>query len=87
MNVKTMGDYLDAAKAALGIESDYALAKRVGVSHGAISNYRAGFSKMDDYAGLCRDEGKIYTHRLDVHDFKEFLCGRPFYKLRPATSF
>ncbi|WP_422648618.1 hypothetical protein OJJOAM_000228 [Cupriavidus sp. H18C1] len=35
-------EYLDAAKAALDIESDYALAKHLGVTKGAISAIRLG---------------------------------------------
>lgn len=35
-------EYLDAAKAALGINSDYELAKRLEVSRQAISDYRQG---------------------------------------------
>lgn len=41
-------EYLDAAKKALGVESDYALAKRLGVRSSTISNYRAGRANMDD---------------------------------------
>lgn len=40
-------DYLDAAKAAAGIQSDYALAKRLGITHQAISNYRQGRHTAD----------------------------------------
>ncbi|MBT2180507.1 hypothetical protein KKP06_22075 [Ralstonia pickettii] len=35
-------EYLDAAKAALDIESDYALAKHLGVTKGAVSAIRQG---------------------------------------------
>ncbi|WP_313818889.1 hypothetical protein [Cupriavidus sp.] len=35
-------EYLDAAKSALDIESDYALAKHLGVTKGAISAIRQG---------------------------------------------
>lgn len=41
-------EYLDAAKARLGIESDYALAKKLGMRASTISNYRAGRGQMDD---------------------------------------
>lgn len=41
-------EYLDAAKARLGIESDYALAKALGMRASTISNYRAGRGQMDD---------------------------------------
>ena len=41
-------EYLDAAKRALGVESDYALAKKLQMRASSISNYRAGRSHMDD---------------------------------------
>ena len=41
-------EYLDAAKAVLRIESDYALAKAMEMRPSTISNYRAGRSQMDD---------------------------------------
>ncbi|WP_151446750.1 helix-turn-helix domain-containing protein [Lacisediminimonas profundi] len=41
-------EYLDQAKRRLGIESDYALAKALGITHSAMSNYRAGRSRIDD---------------------------------------
>ncbi len=48
--MKTTTKYLDEAKKALGIDSDNAMAKYLGVTRGAISNYRNGVSVMDDYA-------------------------------------
>lgn len=42
--------YLDDAKKALNIESDNAMAKHLGITRSAISNYRAGSYVMDDYA-------------------------------------
>jgi transcriptional regulator with XRE-family HTH domain len=45
-------NYLDAVKKRLGISSDYALAKALGISQQAVSNYRAGRSKMDDDVAL-----------------------------------
>lgn len=42
-------DYLKEAKAALGVESDYALAKALKTTHVNISNYMNEKSKMDDY--------------------------------------
>jgi transcriptional regulator with XRE-family HTH domain len=45
-------EYLAACKTALGIESDYALAKALGVSQTGISNYRTGRSRMDDDVAL-----------------------------------
>lgn len=41
-------EYLDAAKRAVSVESDYALAKQLGVRTSTISNYRSGRSQMDD---------------------------------------
>lgn len=43
-------EYLDAAKAALNIESDYALAQRLSVTRTTISLYRSGKSWPDAYA-------------------------------------
>ncbi len=40
--------YLDALKARLNLPSDYAAAKRLGVSQQRISNYRSGRQQMDD---------------------------------------
>lgn len=45
--MKTL-DYLDKAKEKLGIQSDYALAKRLEISESTMSSYRAGRSRMDD---------------------------------------
>ncbi|QGZ37756.1 helix-turn-helix protein [Pseudoduganella flava] len=45
-------NYLDAIKTRLNLPSDYALAKRLGITQQAISNYRAGRSKMDDDVAL-----------------------------------
>lgn len=41
-------EYLDKAKEAKGIQSDYALAKHLGIRSSTISGYRAGKSQMDD---------------------------------------
>nr|DAD55493.1 MAG TPA: helix turn helix protein [Corticoviridae sp.] len=45
-------DYLSAVKKKLGIESDYALAKALGITHSAICGYRAGRSRIDDDTAL-----------------------------------
>jgi transcriptional regulator with XRE-family HTH domain len=45
-------EYLAACKERLGIESDYALAKRLGISQPTISSYRGGRSRMDDDVAL-----------------------------------
>lgn len=45
-------DFLDAAKKKLGIESDYALSKALGLTTSAISNYRSGRSRMDAKVAL-----------------------------------
>ncbi|RFP36145.1 hypothetical protein [Duganella sp. BJB476] len=41
-------EYLDAAKAKLGIESDYALAKKLNLRASTIAGYRARGGQMDD---------------------------------------
>ncbi|WP_284079374.1 helix-turn-helix domain-containing protein [Herbaspirillum aquaticum] len=45
-------DYLDEAKARLGLPSDYALSKALGLTTSAISNYRKGRSRIDDDVAL-----------------------------------
>jgi hypothetical protein len=47
--MKASIEYLDEAKAKVGIESDYGFAKHVGITRGAMSNYRNKVSVMDDY--------------------------------------
>lgn len=46
----TTNELLNAAKAKLEINSDYALAKVLGVGKGRIGNYRAGSCKPDEQA-------------------------------------
>lgn len=38
----SIAEFLDAVKAAAKIESDYRLAKVIGISHGGMTNYRTG---------------------------------------------
>jgi plasmid maintenance system antidote protein VapI len=45
-------EYLDEAKSKLGLPSDYALSKALGLTTSAISNYRAGRSRIDDDVAL-----------------------------------
>ena len=45
-------DWLAACKRKFGVESDYALAKRLGVSTQTISSYRTGRSRLDDAMAL-----------------------------------
>lgn len=45
-------EYLQAVKIALGITSDYALAKALRVGHSTICSYRAGRSRIDDDVAL-----------------------------------
>lgn len=45
-------EYLDAVKSRSGITSDYALAKVLGVTQAAVSNYRVGRSRIDDDVAL-----------------------------------
>ena len=42
-------EYLDKAKEKLGIQSDNGISKHLGITRCAISNYRSGTSKMDDF--------------------------------------
>lgn len=48
--MKTTINYLDEAKQKLGIESDYAMAKWLGVGRAAVSNWRVKRNFIDDYA-------------------------------------
>jgi transcriptional regulator with XRE-family HTH domain len=48
--MQTTLDYLNAAKQALGIDSDYALAKWLGVTKQSASNWKNGKNIIDDYA-------------------------------------
>jgi DNA-binding transcriptional regulator YdaS (Cro superfamily) len=41
-------EYMQAIKAALNIESDYALAKKLGVSQPSVSKWRQGKSGIGD---------------------------------------
>jgi len=45
-------EYLAACKKRLGIESDYALAKALGITQQAVSSYRSGNSKINDEVAL-----------------------------------
>ena len=45
-------NYLAACKKRLGIESDYALAKALGVTQAAVSSYRTGRSSINDDVAL-----------------------------------
>jgi hypothetical protein len=48
--MKSSKDYIEEVKAKLGIESDYALAKWLGVTKQAASNWARGKNGLDDYA-------------------------------------
>lgn len=61
--MKTTVQFLDAVKEKLGIESDYALAKRLGFSLSAVSNYRTGRRFLDD------DSALAIATVLEVHPF------------------
>lgn len=45
-------EYLQAVKTRLGIQSDYALAKALGITQPTVSGYRAGRSRIDDDVAL-----------------------------------
>ena len=44
----TAAEYLDALQAKLGVNSDYAVARVIGVSKQAASRYRLGMAHFDD---------------------------------------
>lgn len=46
--MKTTLEFLDAVKAKHGLTSDYQLSKLLECTHSAISNYRAGKSRLDE---------------------------------------
>lgn len=48
--MKTTLEYLNEAKKALEIESDYKFAKWLNLTHGALSHYQSGRRIIDDYA-------------------------------------
>lgn len=50
--MKSTVEYLDEAKKCLGIESDYALSKRLDIRQSTISGYRAGRSHFDEATAL-----------------------------------
>lgn len=50
--MKSTLDYINAAKAALGLQSDYAIAKYLGVSKQTASSWKTGRSRIDDYAAV-----------------------------------
>lgn len=62
--MKTTIQFLDAVKEKLGIESDYALAKRLGFPFSTMSNYRTGRRILDDDAALS------VALALDIHPFE-----------------
>lgn len=62
--MKTTIEFLDAVKEKLGIDSDYALAKRLGFSLSGMSNYRTGRRILDDDAALA------VATALEVHPFE-----------------
>lgn len=84
---KTM-TYLEEAKEQLGIDSDNAMAKYLGVTRSAISNYRHGTYVMDDFvaakiAGALNLDAMILiaaanAEREKTEDRKEFW--RNFYE-------
>lgn len=50
--MKTTIEYLDAAKKALSVDSDYEMARKLGIIKQAMSNYRTGRRTIDDYAAM-----------------------------------
>jgi DNA-binding transcriptional regulator YdaS (Cro superfamily) len=62
--MKTTIQFLDAVKEKLGIDSDYALAKRLGFSLSGVSSYRTGRRFLDDDAAL------VIATALEIHPFE-----------------
>ena len=58
-------ELLEAVKVRRGVESDYALAKVLGVTQQAVSSYRAGNSKISDDVALTVAE-ILQLHPLQV---------------------
>ncbi|UZR29433.1 helix-turn-helix domain-containing protein [Methylococcus mesophilus] len=50
--MKTTHDYIEAAKQALNLPSDYAMAKYLGVNKSAASNWKHGKNVIDDYTAV-----------------------------------
>lgn len=50
--MKTTLDYIEDAKKALGIDSDYAIAKWLGTTRQTLNNWRKGRQILDDYSAL-----------------------------------
>jgi hypothetical protein len=65
--VQTTVEYLDAVKVELGLQSDYAASKALGVTRGTISRYRLGTSVFDD--DLCFAVAMI----LDLNPFEVLI--------------
>lgn len=54
--MQTAAQYLDAAKEKLQLQSDYALAKQLGLSRQTISNYRKNHRTFDNYTCIALSE-------------------------------
>lgn len=63
-------DYLDAVKAKLGLPSDYAAAKVLGITRAAASRYRTGLSTFDDE--VCFKVAEI----LDLNPLEVIVAAR-----------
>lgn len=50
--MRTTNEFLDAIKTKHGLQSDYALAKKLGVKQSCICNYRSERSKFDDLMAI-----------------------------------
>lgn len=66
----TTADYLDAIKAKLGLTSDYAVSKVLGVRTSSVSRYRNGVSAFDDE--VCFKVGEL----LDVNPLEVIVAVR-----------
>lgn len=63
--MRTTSDYLREAKKALGVSSDYALARELGLTRAAVSHYSCGRRVMDDDTALKVAEA-IGVHPIEV---------------------
>lgn len=67
----SIADLLDRAKAGGNIESDYRLAKVIGISHGTMTGYRSGKSRPDarvleQLCALSGDDVAVFAAQLQA---------------------
>lgn len=65
--MNTTNQYLDAVKARYGLASDYAIAKKLGISPQSVKNYRNGRTSMDENVSvLVADALKIDPEQVII---------------------